>query len=32
VAGAAAGTKLKKARDLGVETTDEQGWFDLVGR
>ncbi|WP_415158693.1 helix-hairpin-helix domain-containing protein, partial [Maritalea sp.] len=32
VAGPGAGSKLKKAQDLGVQTTDEQGWFDLVGR
>jgi len=31
VAGPGAGSKLKKAESLGVETTDEQGWFDLVG-
>ncbi len=32
VAGPGAGSKLKKAADLGVEVTDEDGWFDLVGR
>lgn len=32
VAGPGAGSKLKKAQDLGVQTTNEQGWFDLVGR
>ncbi len=31
VAGPGAGSKLKKATDLGVETTDEDGWFELVG-
>ncbi|MBV6659028.1 MAG: NAD-dependent DNA ligase LigA, partial [Devosiaceae bacterium] len=31
VAGPGAGSKLTKARDLGVETTDEDGWFALVG-
>ncbi|MEO0548119.1 MAG: NAD-dependent DNA ligase LigA, partial [Pseudomonadota bacterium] len=31
VAGPKAGSKLKKATDLGVETIDEDAWFDLVG-
>ncbi len=31
VAGPGAGSKLKKATDLGVETIDEDGWFELVG-
>ncbi len=31
VAGPGAGSKLKKAVELGVETTDEDGWFALVG-
>ncbi len=30
VAGPSAGSKLKKAEALGVETTDEDGWFELV--
>jgi DNA ligase (NAD+) len=32
IAGADAGSKLAKARDLGVETIDEDAWLALVGR
>jgi DNA ligase (NAD+) len=32
VAGPGAGTKLKTAADLGIETIDEDGWFTLVGK
>ena len=32
VAGPGAGSKLKKAKDLGVDTTDEDGWFALIGQ
>lgn len=30
VAGPGAGSKLKKAAELGVKTVDEDGWFDLI--
>jgi DNA ligase (NAD+) len=32
VAGPGAGSKLKKAADLGVEVIDEDAWFDRVGK
>lgn len=32
IAGPGAGSKLKKATELGIDVTDEDGWLELAGR
>ena len=32
IAGPGAGSKIRKAEELGVETLDETEWFSLIGK